>query len=381
MKKKKVILLTNIIPPYRIPIFNYINQKEDFDFKVIVLAEKEQNREWQLAKEKIKFDYRVLPGWHLFFRTKNKEIPIHLNSGILKTLFHDKPDIVITSGYDSLAYWIAFFYSKIFKKKYILWDETTLLSAGGIKGLRGLLKKIIIRGADRYIVSGTKAKEYLEYFGARSEDIFISLDTVDVDYFYDKAIRFRSSPDFLLGRNKYPKLLLLYVGQLIKRKGVGQVLKTLNILKDPEIGFIILGNGPEEKELKEFCKENKLQNIFFEGFHQQEELPKYYALADIFILSSFEEVWGLVANEALASGLYVLCSKYAGAAYDLINDEDGAIFNPENINEMVKLIKDTKNQIELIKSRREEIASGAKHNLSIEKSGEFFVRAIKSLII
>ena len=45
METNKVILLTNIIPPYRIPIFNYINQKGDFDFKVIVLAEKEQNRE------------------------------------------------------------------------------------------------------------------------------------------------------------------------------------------------------------------------------------------------------------------------------------------------------------------------------------------------
>ena len=379
MKKKKVILITNIISPYRIPLFNYITKNGNFNFNVIVLAEKEQNREWQLAKEKIKFDYKVLPGWHLFFRTKRRDIPIHLNSGVLKTLFHNKPDIVITSGYDSLAYWVAFFYCKIFKKKYILWDETTLLSAGGIKGLRGLLKKIIIIGTNKYIASGTKAKEYLEYFGAKPGNIYISLDTVDVGYFYDKAIRFRSSPGFLLCRNKYPKLLLLYVGQLIKRKGVGQVLKTLDILKDPEIGFMIVGSGPEEKKLKEFCKENKLQNIFFEGFHQQEELPKYYALADVFILPSFEEVWGLVVNEALASGLYVLCSKYTGVAYDLINDKNGRLFDPKDIDSLIRLIKQTRQQIVKIKKRRDSIGEQAHNKFSIKKSAKVFIDTIEEL--
>lgn len=73
---------------------------------------------------------------------------------------------------------------------------------------------------------------------------------------------------------------------------------------------------------------------------QQEELIKYYALSDIFILPSFEEVWGLVINEALASGLYVLSSKYAGASYDLIKEGwNGEIFNPKNIEEIIGLIK------------------------------------------
>ena len=377
MKKKKVILITNIISPYRIPLFNYITKNGNFNFNVIVLAEKEQNREWQLAKEKIMFDYKVLPGWHLFFRTKNKEMPIHLNSGVLKTLFHNKPDIVITSGYDSLAYWVAFFYCKIFKKKYILWDETTLLSAGGIKGLRGLLKKIIIIGTNKYIASGTKAKEYLEYFGAKPGNIYISLSTVDMDYFKNEVVKFKSSGKFLTERRKYPNILFLYVGQLIKRKGVEQVLKALNILKDSEIGFMIVGSGPEEKKLKEFCKENKLQNIFFEGFHQQEELPKYYALADVFILPSFEEVWGLVINEALASGLFILASKNAGAVYDLINQDNGRVFDPYNIEEIVGCLKEAHKNISQIRIDRKKISSWATEDLSIEKSGKSFISAIE----
>ena len=378
---KKVILITNIISPYRIPLFNYISQNGNFDFKVVALAEKEKNREWILAKEKIKFKYQILTGWHLFFTTKKREVPIHLNKGVFKILRRYKPDVIITSGYDSLAYWQAFLYCKLFKKKFILWNETTLLSADTIKGIRGLLKRIIIKGADKYIVCGTKAKEYLEYFGAKPENIYISTNTVDVDHFYQKVRQYRQDENFSEERRKYPSLLLLYVGQLIKRKGVKQVLKALSILDDPEIGFMIVGSGPEEKKLKEFCEENKLQNIFFEGFHQLEELPKYYALADVFIFPSFQEVWGLVINEALASGLFVLCSKYAGAGYDLINNENGKIFDPSDIEKLVKLIRQTKQRIKDIRKQQESISRQACDEFSIKKSAQVFIKIIEAFSV
>jgi len=378
MKKKKVILLTNIITPYVTPLFNHIYQVGGFNFKVIALAETEKNREWQLAKEKIKFDYKILSGWHLFSYKKEKEISTHFNWGVLRSLSKFNPDIIIIGGYDNLAYWQAFFYCKILGKKCILWSGTTLLSTGSLIGIRGFLKKIIIKGANKYIAYSTKAKEYLEYFGADSKDIYISTNTVDVNFFHESVSQYRNDRSFLEESKKFPKIMFLYVGQLVQRKGVKQVLRALNTLNDSDIGFMIVGSGPEEENLKKFCNENNLKNVSFEGFCQQEELPKYYALADIFILPSFEEVWGLVVNEALASGLYVLCSKYAGAAYDLINNENGVIFNPNNIDEIAKSIKNARNQIELIRSKREKISNWAKNNLSIEKSGDAFISAIKS---
>ena len=379
MKKPKVALITNIVSPYRIPLFNWISKNGNFDFKVIALAESEKNREWRIAKEDIEFDYQTLPGWDTLIRGKKREIPIHLNRGLFKVLWQYNPDIVITSGYDSLAFWQAFLYCKIFRKKYILWNGTTSLSARSIRGVRGLLKKIIITGAEKYIAYGTKAKEYLEKFGADQKDIYISTNTVDVRGIQDKVLLYRNSKGFLEERKKYPKILFLYVGQLIKRKGVGQVLSALNILKDPEIGFMIVGSGPEKKKLEDFCVRNRMKNVFFEGFHQPKELPKYYALADIFILPSFQEVWGLVINEGLASGLYVLCSKYAGAGYNLINGNNGKIFNPYSIREIVDNIKEIKNRFSQLRANREKISCWASENLSIAKSGEGFISAIESI--
>jgi len=379
MKIPKVILVTNIISPYRIPLFNCINEVADFSFKVICLAETEENREWRILKNHINFDYQVLPGWHAFI-TK-KEIPIHINRRVIKALRQHDPDMIVTSGYDSLAYWQAFLYCKFFKKKFILWNGTTLLSAGSIKGIRGLLKKIIIKRADRYIVYGTKGKEYLKHFGAKSKDIYISTNMIDNDYFRDRVLQYRANKNFSEERKKYPKILLLYVGQLVKRKGIEQILKALNILENPEIGLMIVGSGSEEMNLKKFCKENKLENIFFKGFHQQEGLPKYYALSDIFIFPTFKEPWGLVINEALACGLYVLCSDRAGSAFDLIKkDWNGALFNPHNVENLAMLIKQTKEQIEIIRVHHDGISEHFCHEFSIERSAKAFSNAVEAVI-
>jgi hypothetical protein len=62
MEQLKVLLITNIISPYRIPLFNCLHDQYGFDLKVMALAEKEANREWQIAKEQISLIIRFLPG-------------------------------------------------------------------------------------------------------------------------------------------------------------------------------------------------------------------------------------------------------------------------------------------------------------------------------
>ncbi len=378
----KVMLITNMIGPYCVPFFNFVSEQGGFNFAVVALTKREKNRDWKFNEDKIKFQYQILPGRQWFFCGRKRELAIHLNKDVFHTLRQYNPDVVVTTGYDTIAYWQAFLYCKFAKKKYILWNGTTFLSAHGTKGLHRLLKTIIIRKADKYLAYGTKAKEYLESFGAKRQDIHIATNTVDVNYFRNEILRYRNNNNFREERNKYPKILLLSVGQLVKRKGVEQLLKALLCLDDPEIGCIILGNGPEEKYLQRFCVDNKLHNVFFEGFRQQEDMPKYYALADIFILPSFEEVWGLVVNEALAGGLYVFCSKYTGAAYDLIKkDWNGELFDPSEIADISALIKQAKENIGSIRSRREDISRSICREYSIAKSGRSFLRAIDSLKI
>lgn len=379
MKKVKVMLITNIISPYRIPLFNQISRYESLEFKVISLAEKESNRSWKINKKLIEFDYQILSGWHTFIW--QKELPLHLNKGLAKVLQQSDPDVVITSGYDSLAYWEAFLYCKLRRKKFILWNGTTLFSTGSIDGIVGRLKKFIIKSADGYIAYGTMAKQYLKALGADSDSIYVSINTVDVQYFRNAVLCYRSRKDFDKERGQYSRLMLLYTGQLISRKGLSHLLMALDQLNDHEVGLFIIGSGPEEGKLKDFCTKKDLKNIFFEGFQQQEILPKYYALADALIMPSLEEVWGLVANEALASGLYVLSSYYAGASHDLINKEwNGSVLTLKSIEELAELIVEIKENIGLLRSRRDDISRRACQEFSISKSAQAFQEAIQSVI-
>ena len=71
---------------------------------------------------------------------------------------------------------------------------------------------------------------------------------------------------------------------------------------------------------------NKLDNVHLIGFINQSELPTYYAAADVFVLPSHYETWGLVVNEALSAGLAVIATKEVGATFNLIkNKETGLI--------------------------------------------------------
>lgn len=374
----KVLILTNVISPYRVSLFNALvsaPKEADWSYRVVFLAERDEIRGWNVPKENIKFNYQVLHGWHKFIWSR--EIPIHLNRGFIRMLREYNPDVIVTTGYNQPVYWQAFLYCKLFGKKFILHNGTTLLSARTVKGLRGILKRIIIRGADSCIAYGSKAREYMEYMGAESERIQASINTVDMEYFRNSVFDYRLPEGFAVERSKYPGFLLLYVGQLIERKGVIQVLRALDFLKDPDVGLIVVGDGPQEEGLKEFCRRKNLRNVFFEGFKQQEDLLRYYALADVLIMPSFEDIWGVVVNEALASGLFVLSSKYVGAAFDVIEGGvNGRVFNPENIREIAEIIKETKGDSGIIRSRRYEISEKSCIKLDISKSAEVFQRVL-----
>lgn len=379
LNMKKILLITNIITPYRIPLFNFISNNENIDFKVLSLADNEKNRQWEIKKNQIKFNYDILRGINFFI--KQKDWPIHINYGLINELFKYNPEIIITSGYDSFAYWEAFFYSKLFDKKFILWNGSTLLSSNENKGIISKLKTIIIKGSDSYITYGTKAKEYLEHYGAESEKISVGLNTVNVNYFYSKTREYRQKQLFSVERKKYPEILFLFVGQFIERKGVKELIKVAEKFKDRQVGFLIVGDGHLRKELDNFVKINNLKNIYFTGFVQKNNIYKYYALADILVVPSKEEVWGLVVNEGLASGNYIIAADQVGSVYDTIKDDRfGKIFNyTDCLKGLESAVSFCIENIKNIKENRSMRSEYAKKNLNIERYAESFFKSINIL--
>ena len=121
---------------------------------------------------------------------------------------------------------------------------------------------------------------------------------------------------------------LLTVSRLNKRKNIEDQLRALKIITKefPETKLVIVGKGEEEHRLKQLTKQLNLKNnVVFTGFVEEEELPKLYATADIFTLSSRFEGFGIANCEALASGTPVITYDTTSAGDFIIEGKTGFI--------------------------------------------------------
>jgi glycosyltransferase involved in cell wall biosynthesis len=197
-----------------------------------------------------------------------------------------------------------------------------------------MLKNYFIRSFDAYYTYGSQATKYIESFGIESGRIVTGTNTVDTE-FYKNVTDSSSENDGILR--------FLYVGQLIERKGLKNTIEAFSKISQVNWKMTIVGSGTDEALLKEQVKRYGLDDkIKFIGYKQKNEIIDYYSNSDVFLMPSYLEVWGLVLNEALASGLFCLASKYAGATFDLIEDgENGLIVDPKDVNDLVAKIEKT----------------------------------------
>jgi glycosyltransferase involved in cell wall biosynthesis len=121
----------------------------------------------------------------------------------------------------------------------------------------------------------------------------------------------------------------LYCGQLIHRKGVDLLIDAFceSARVFPRIELTLVGDGPLRADLKQRIPADIRSRVDFAGFHPVAELPRFFAEADVFVLPSRHDGWGVVVNQAVAAGLPVICSDAVGAGADLVGgDENGYLF-------------------------------------------------------
>ncbi len=357
----KVVLVTNIPTPYRIPLWDALYNL--IDLQVICISEIEKNRHWHTENR----NYISFLKSHHFFM-KDRSFHFSLPLALFIKLIKINPDVLIITGYDLPQYWEALFYAKIFGKKKVLWSGSTLLSALSKSNIMYRLKKYFIHSCDGYYTYGSEATKYIESFGVDSDKIVTGVNTVDTDYYKTHASNFFRVDG---------KLNFLFVGQLIKRKGLENVIEAFAKISRDDWRLMVVGKGEQENDLKQLTAKYGLENhIEFMGFKQKEQIVEYYAKADVFLMPSYKEVWGLVLNEALASGLFCIASKYAGATFDLIKEgENGFIIDPMNIEDVVRKIEET------FKLTLDKQSIRNNFNVSYTKEAKKILKTIKKVLV
>ena len=314
-----VALLTEIVSPYRIPVFNLLASDPALDLDVLFFAETEERRSWRIPWEKIRFRHRVLKGFLVAQRYQRG--PVFLNPGIWWALRRGGYRTIVCFGYHHPTVWLALLWARLNGARSLLWSESTLYDMRTSGKLVERMKRWLIQRFDGYVAAGTRQVEYLRYLGAPLERIWVAPDSVDSAFFQEESSRYRRRKREILEAMgiKQPVPILLYVGRLIDAKGIPELLEAFaRVLRKRAAVLLLVGDGPDRKRYESFCREHGLSQVRFEGFREQEELPRYYGIADVFVFPTRSDPWGLVLNEAMSAGLPVIASTVAGASADLV---------------------------------------------------------------
>jgi glycosyltransferase involved in cell wall biosynthesis len=308
----RIVLITNIPAPYRLPVYELLNEKYKDDFLVIYCAKKESNRSWNLGE--FKFN-------HLFLKENVKAKKdgfnyIHNNIDIFHELRAFNPDVVITTGFNPTHIY-AWIYTKLLRKKHICMTDGWIESEKELSIIHKIVRKIIFATSDAFIGASKNSLDLYGSYGISNEKLFQSHLCIDNDKFKNSTKFEDREYDLMFSGQFTERKLPLFFAEIVEK-----VLK-----HRPNIKVLILGNGPLKEEL--FLKLDSAGiDYFYAGFVQQEELPKYYSNAKLFLFPTKLDPWGVVVNEAMASGTPVLTTQYAGVINDLLIDSINGFILP-----------------------------------------------------
>ncbi len=329
---RRLVILTEIISPYRIPLFNALAKRPDVSLHVIFLAETDPNlRQWQVYKKEIEFSYEVLPSW----RRRIGRYNVLLNLGVGRALAAATPNVILCGGYNYVASWQALLWARMHSVPFLLWSESNVQDLRRGLALVELLKREFLRQCTGFVVPGQSALEYLLSLRMKEDRIFTARNAVDNDFFADAAAMARQNAARWRAELSLPDRYFLFVGRLVREKGVFDLLSAYAKLDEHlrrRIGLVFAGDGVGRGALEEQAASISPGAIRFAGFAQRERLGIYYALAEMLILPTYTDPWGLVVNEAMACGLPVVVSRAAGCAADLVRDNwNGLLIAPGDV--------------------------------------------------
>ncbi len=375
---KKVVLITNIPNPYRVPLFNELSKQlknENTRLKIIFANKTYKRRLFRINENDFNFDYCYLNNEAITVGN-NSENSYFTYKGLFQQLKNEKPDVIIVSGFSSATIKV-FLYSLIKRTPYIIWNGSIAKKGRKDSLIRTLQRRLLTSFATAFVAYGSKAKEYLIKLGASENQVFISTNTVDTSYFEIATNECRLSIDDD-GLNHF-----LYLGYLVPRKNVGLLIDIANNLQKKRNDFCIdvIGEGESREQLELKVKNLGLsQFVKFHGFKQKHELPPYFAQTKALLFQTDFDIWGLVLNEAMAAGVPCLSSVNAGASSDLIqNGYNGFIVDYENKSDIIEkinfIIENPEKAIEMGKRASEFVNTNA--NINVCAKG--FVNAIRSI--
>lgn len=355
----RVLYLTTVPTPYKVDFFEELGKECDLTvlFENRTVSYREES--W-MVKEFRNFNAVFLKGANI----RDKKISFD----VIGYLDASKYDHIIISVYSSLTQMIAQLYMRMKRMDYILSSDGGMIKTDS--KIAAKVKSYFISGARYWLSTGRTTTDYLCNYGAKKDRIFTyPFTSIKDDDVLKSQITTEERAEVRRTLGIKEQKIAISVGQFIYRKGMDVLIRIASEL--PDVGFYIIGGNPT-KEYKDMKSDLLAKNVHFVGFKQKTELSRYFKAADIFVLATREDIWGLVVNEAMAYGLPVITTDKCVAGLEMVQEGvTGSIVPVDNV-EVIKrqikywLNKDCVNSQAILSTAREyTIESMAKRHIEI----------------
>ena len=307
-KSPRILWLTNLPAPYRFPIWDHIS--EHFPLNVAFLLKAENWRKWS-APNKTTWGQQFLSLNSLNLGDFDLVPSFRGAKNLLKNT-----DLLVVGGWEAPFYIRTIILAKRKRIPIIQFYESTSDSHRFNNLLIRKIRSAIFSQADFIVTAGSASTKAVAAMGIAPEKIITLFNPVDVSWFHTFA------KDHWIPTTTGHRFI--YVGRLIELKNIATVIQSFAGIRNDSDTLTIAGDGLLSQELKNLAATLGISDsVNFVGHKNQEELAALYAASNTLILASTNEVWGLVVNEALASGLHVVVSNKCGVA-EFVKDMNGA---------------------------------------------------------
>jgi len=323
-------------------------------FRVVAIETCAITREyqWERIDQPRAFD-RVT----LFDDASDGRSPKHalLRQRMAKALREADPAVAMIPGWGTPASLIALEWCLRNQRPAVVMSESNAFDEKRY-ALAESIKQIVVSLFSAGLAGGQLQMEYLITLGLSRDRVFTGYDVVDNEYFHQKAEEVKDQAPEVRKKYGLPENYFLASARFIEKKNLPMLIRTYaryrQIAADHDHGqrtsenkpwdLVLLGDGPLRADLCRLISDLKLYgHVHLPGFVQYRDLPAYYALADVFVHASITEQWGLVVNEAMATGLPVVVSKRCGCVPDLVAEgKNGFTFDPGSVESLAKLMLD-----------------------------------------
>jgi glycosyltransferase involved in cell wall biosynthesis len=325
---------------YQSPLLKYLSKR--IKIKVIYRSDISLKKHFDSGFNKnVLIDKNLLNGYSYDFLKyvgTNKVTKIHpINTEFKNKIFSKETKIVWMHGIKIWYNFIIILLCKLYNKKVIVRDELNLLKKRSYFNI--LINKFYFRFINHFI-------DAFLYIGKRNREFYITNQIPKEKLFLVPYVIDNKKFELKGKKNIKKKLQIYFIGKLIHRKGCDILLKAINKCNNlnkfkKNVEIKIIGDGILFNKYINYKKKNKLSNVFFLGFKNQDEIKKHIKKSNIFVIPSREENWGLVVNEAMNAGNVIIASDLVGSSADLVkNNFNGYTFKNEDYKDLsYKLLK------------------------------------------